>query len=52
MSEIFQITEEDVELSSTLEKKDIGLYCIIANGSIVGFKETIEEIIKLRKEIS
>jgi hypothetical protein len=31
---IFQITEEDVERSSTLEKSDIGRWATIVNGCI------------------
>jgi len=46
---IVQINKDDIELSSTLEIEDIGLWCIIINGSYQGFEETKEDIEKLYK---
>jgi len=40
---IFQLTEEDVERSSTLEPEDIGKWCYLINGCIMGFHNTKEE---------
>jgi len=47
--QIIQISEDDVELSSTLESEDAGLWCIIINGSYQGFEDTKEDIEKLYK---
>ena len=37
---ISQITQEDIDRSSTLEQKDLGLYCIYSDGAIIStFKD-------------
>ena len=47
-----QITEEDVERSSTLEPEDVGKGCLIIHGTFQGFweskpdSETINEILE------
>ena len=40
---MFQITEEDVERSSSLDKNDIGKWCFIIAGTYQGFCNTREE---------
>ena len=48
--QIFQISLEDVERSSTLEPEDIGLWCFIINGCIQGFARSREELISRMEE--
>lgn len=40
---LFQLTEEDIERSSSLEPADVGRWCFELNGCIQGFFETREE---------
>ena len=40
---IFQITEEDLEWSSTLEPGDVGLWCWIESGCYQGFCDSREK---------
>lgn len=40
---IFILTEEDVNRSSTLEKEDIGTWCFMMRGCIMGFYKTESE---------
>jgi hypothetical protein len=39
----FQVTEEDVERSSSLESSDIGKWCYLVQGRWHGFFNTQEE---------
>ena len=40
---VFQLTQVDVERSSTLEPEDVGTWCFIVNGCFFGFFPTREE---------
>lgn len=42
---IFQITQADIDVSSTLEAEDLGKWCFICQGCIVGFFLTQEKAI-------
>ena len=48
--QIFQLTAEDIERSSTLEESDLGLWCFIINGCIQGFARSREELISRMEE--
>lgn len=41
---IYQLTEEDIERSSTLNKSDIGKWCYFACGCHQGFFDTKEQL--------
>ncbi len=51
ISEPQQITEDDVERSSTLEQEDIGKWVLIVNGTCQGFWATRQEAVDAKKEI-
>lgn len=40
---VFQLTQEDIDRSSTLDDKDLGKWCYIIRGCIEGFHDTREE---------
>lgn len=40
---VFQLTEEDVVRSSTLDPEDVGKWCFLMNGCIMGFFDSREE---------
>lgn len=48
---VFQLTEEQVERSSTLEVSDVGKWCFVLKGCIQGFKDTAEEAEQLLKYV-
>ena len=41
--EVFQLTQADVERSSTLEPEDVGTWCFLVRGCLFGFFPTREE---------
>jgi hypothetical protein len=42
---VFQITQADIDISSTLEPKDLGKWCYICRGCIEGFFSNREDAI-------
>jgi hypothetical protein len=40
---VFQLTEDDVERSSTLDEDDIGKWCYLVNGCYFGFLDNKED---------
>ena len=40
---VFQLTGEDVARSSTLDPEDVGKWCFLMNGCIMGFFDSHEE---------
>jgi len=49
---VFQISEEDVERSSTLENKDVGKWAFVMNGCIQFINaKSQDEAIKIYREI-
>ena len=52
MNNIFQLTAEDIERSSTLEASDLGLWCFTINGCIFGFARTREAAVKLASQVA
>lgn len=46
---VFQITQEMIDASSTLTKEDLGLWCYMLNGRYHGFTSTkAEAYLKVR----
>lgn len=43
MAPIYQLTQEDVDRSSTLDPSDVGKWVWVMNGCICGFTDTREE---------
>lgn len=41
---IFQIAQEDIDRSSTLDQEDLGKWVYIMNGCIMGFAESRDEL--------
>jgi hypothetical protein len=48
---IFEISEDDVERSSTLEPEDIGKWCFCVRGTFQGFCDTREKAEALKGRV-
>ena len=42
---VFQLTQADIERSSTLEPEDVGTWCFLVRGCLFGFFPTREEAV-------
>ncbi len=47
MPQIFQLTEEDVLRSSTLDDSDVGKWAWVSNGCLMGFTDTHDEAVDM-----
>ena len=48
-SQVFMLTEEDVERSDTLTDDDIGLWALLVNGAIIQTSENKSEILSAQR---
>ena len=48
---VFQIAQEDIERSSTLDDEDLGKWCFIVRGCFFGFFPTREEAERLASQV-
>jgi len=49
--DVFQLTQADIDRSSTLDAEDVGTWCFIINGCFFGFFPTREAAERLAAQV-